>query len=286
MIEKLVVSSKNHVYGLDDFPTQAVEDQIREDIEEVLSLNEPEVLKRRLAYVKIGQEADYINKWLETREGLVLAGIRHMGGNLDEPFVFMWPSFKIRDLKGVVGDIMPSFEIFKPKYVSFWVRPEHNDYDVDIVQQRFIGIISQMKTDNLELSKPETYYAWYENEYKKFHELMPEYVDRICCNDQPLMDQCLKENLLYVLKKDNQTIGLIAGENIQFLGEKSVYLNEILIANDFKGQGYGDRLLGSFLHLLKQTYFTCYIDRDNIPSTKVALKSGQKIFSQECFYRL
>jgi len=283
LIQKLIDASRKNIYQLDEYPIRDVEAQIQIELQEILDLNQPEVLKDRLSYVGIGEESDYVNKWLKTKEGYVLAGIRHFGGNLDMPFVFMWPSFRIKNIERVVEELTTTFSIFKPKYYNFWIRPDCNNYDVKIVQQRFIGEINEMSKNNLRLIKPVEYYDWYENEYRKFHQLHPEFKYRIGCNDKSLMDESFAEGLLFLLTDDNETIGLISGEKEIFLRKPSVYLNEILISNEHRGQGYGSKLLGSFVNQLEAKYFTCHIDIENIPSTQTAIKSGQKVFSQECF---
>ena len=96
------------------------------------------------------------------------------------------------------------------------------------------------------------------------------------------MDDCLKEGLLFLLLEKGKKIGLIAGENDTFLEHAAIYLNEILVAQEFREKGYGKELLGSFINLLNADFFICHIDSNNIPSTKTALWSGQRVFSQEC----
>lgn len=107
--------------------------------------------------------------------------------------------------------------------------------------------------------------------------------DRVQINSKETMDTSLKENLLYVYSEGEDKIGLIAGENELFLGKPAIYQNEILIGQQHRGQGYANKLLAGFVNILNADYFICDIDADNIPSTNIALRSGQRVFSQEIF---
>lgn len=291
-MKQFIESGIKFIYDLDQFPKERVYQQVSNELNEILSLNQEAVLKKRVEYVGIGCKEDYRSKLIETKEGPVLAGIRHLGGNLEEPFVFLWLGFKVQDIKGIIEVIKPHFEQFKPKYYNFWVRPEYQNLQLrhlSILQQRFIGTIADMKKYDLNLVRPTEYYDWYQQEYALFHQAYPEYRDRIACNDQELMDHCLEEGLLFLLKSEqNQNIGLIAGEQALFLGEPSIYLDEILIAQEARGQGVAPKLFGSFLSMLdpKAHYITSYVDIDNISSTKTALRAGQRVFSVELSYKI
>ena len=278
----LVDAGVKYIYQLDDFPRTSVENQISLELDEILELNQAEVLNSRLNWVGIGEDSDYLNRWIETSEGYVLAGIRHFSGNREKPFVYFWPSFKIKSISDVIGSIEPHFEIFNPKHYHFWCRPDCNHSEAAVIQQRFISRIKNMKENHSVLEKASNYYDWYSSEYHEFHKENPEYVDRIPMNSQELMDHCLDQGLLYFLIEEGRKVGLIAGENEVFLGQPAVYLNEILVAREYRKKGYAKKLLGSFVNLLNAEYFLCHIDIDNIPSTKTALWSGQKVFSQEC----
>lgn len=105
---------------------------------------------------------------------------------------------------------------------------------------------------------------------------------RITVNEKELMDHCLEQGLLFYLMEDDQRIGLIAGEWVEFLQQKTVYLDEILIAEAYRGQGYAAKLLGSFIKLLDVKFLICHIDSENVASTKTAIRSGQRVFSREC----
>lgn len=278
----LVEAAKQYIYQLDDYPESAVHKQIELELEEILDLNEEQVLVKRLAYIGIGSQEDYLNKIIETSEGIVLAGIRHMNGNPEKPFIQMWPGFLISDLSVVVRQVCAHFDVFRPIAVHFWTRPDSNRYAANVIQQRFIGKLDELLTFDSDLVIPEDYFNWYEQQYKDFHTSRPDLTDRVPMNPKEDMDRCLVQGLLFQMMSDELIAGLIAGENETFLGEKSVYLDEILIAGDFRGKGLGVRMLGSFVKRLDAKYLTCHIDSINLPSTKTALRVGETIFSQEC----
>ena len=276
----------NYIYDLDEYKKSSVCSQIATEFDEILDLNRSEVLEGRSRYMGIGKPSDYLNHLIETDEGLIIAGIRHLGNDKNKPFVFVWPSFEITSTQNIIKAISPYFKVFKPENISYWSRPDCNNSNEKVIQQRFIGQISEMDKYDLELLKIENYYEWYKSEYDKFHKENPEYINRIQVNSKELMDDSFKEGLLYVYKKGESNIGLVAGENDTFLGKSAIYLNEILIGQSYRGKGYANKLLSGFVNTLNADYFICDIDSDNIPSTKTALRSGQKVFSQEIFVQI
>lgn len=281
--EKFVDSGINFIYDLDEFPRVCVEKQITREFNEVLELNDPAVLQKRNAYFGVGSTTDYLNKLIKTSAGDVVAGIRHLGGDKKKPFVFIWPSFRVDLVNEISDEIYPFFEIFKPEAYSHWCRPDCNNLIGTILQQRFVGRIDRMIKNDLPLRKPEDYYEWYKSEYAKFHKTKPEYKNRITVNSKESMDKSLDEGLLYFHIQDERKIGLIAGINDVFLGESAIYLNDILISENHRENGYATSLLASFTGILNAKYFICEIDSDNIASIKTAIRSGQKIYSQELF---
>ncbi|KEQ11533.1 GNAT family N-acetyltransferase [Endozoicomonas numazuensis] len=281
--DKFINAGMNYIYELDQYPRSSVKSQVTKEFDELLELNDSAVLLSRLDYIGIGEASDYLNHLIETDEGSVIAGIRHLGGDKEKPFVFVWPSFKINSIRKIIHNISPYFEIFKPDHYCYWSRPDCNDSGEVVVQQRFIGRIAEMHKSDFFLLKPESYYEWYKSEYDQFHKDNPEYINRIQVNSKEVMDSSQKEGLLYLYTQGVDKLGLIAGENDTFLDEKSIYINELLIAHNYRGKGYANNLLSSFIALLDAEYLICDIDSDNIPSTKAALRSGQSVFSQEVF---
>lgn len=87
----------------------------------------------------------------------------------------------------------------------------------------------------------------------------------------------------YCLLKDDDVIkGLIAAEEDLFLGEKALYINEIIVGEAYRGKGLALDLIGGLLCHTDATFVLCFIESENGPSIHTALKSGQKVFTQEC----
>jgi len=284
--ELFIEAGIKYIYQLDEFDSKSVYHQIAAEFDEILELNNSNVLKERAAYFQIAEASDYSNHLIETDEGCVIAGIRHLGSDRNTPFIFVWPTFKISSVANIVDSVLPYFEMFKPGLMCYWCRPDCSDSGARVVQQRFIGQISEMIKDDLPLCQSQQYYEWYKSEYDKFHLEKPEFKNRIQINSKAVMDGSAKEGLLYLLIRDQNKIGLISGERERFLNKPAIYLNEILIAQRYRGRGYAKRLLASFVNTLDADYFVCDIDADNLPSIQTALRSGQKVFSQEIFVRI
>lgn len=284
--QKFIDTGTKFIYELDQYPRSSVKKQIAKEFDEILELNDPGILQKRSEYFGVGKATDYLNKVIKTKEGDVVAGIRHLGGDKNKPFVFVWPSFQIFSIRQLAEDIRPHFEIFNPDCYSYWSRPDCNKSNEQVFQQKFVGRIDDMIKNSAPLRRLENYYEWYKSEYAKFHREKPEYVNRVSINSKETMDKSLNDNLLFFYVQYENKIGLIAGETDIFLEKPAIYLNEILISQNHRGKGYATMLLASFTRILDAEYFICDIDSDNIPSTKTAFRSGQKPFSQEIFVQV
>lgn len=275
-----------YIYELDEYQRSSVFYQVAKEFDEILELNNTAVLAERSEYIGVGRPSDYLNRLIETDEGSVVAGIRHLGSNKNKPFIFIWPSFKIRSINKFVKSITPYFEVFKPEMICYWSRPDCNDSDDKVIQQRFIAEVAKMGKNDLTLSKPENYYEWYKSEYTQFHKENPDFINRIQANSKDRMDASLDKGLLYCLFQNEERIGLIAGDSELFLEKPTIYLNEIMIARNHRGKGNANKLLASFVNTLDADYFICDIDSENTRSTNTALQSGQTVFSQEIFVKI
>ena len=279
---------------------------ILRDFEEILSYNANEIREKRCNWFNVPGTTidDFSNIIIQIdNEGDVLAGIRHVGGNPGRPFVYMWPGFTIRhedELDRIKEIILPYFNKFSPQYLNFWLDPLSDlgkllEKKSCTAQQCFAGVAGNIKNNplpgnynNIRLVtvKDDSYYSWYKKEYDDFHESRPELKDWVELNDPALMEKCRKEKLLFMAMVDNRQAGLIAGEIKNFLGTKAVYINEIMTAACFRGKKYAECIIRAFVNQLEPDIqmIWCYIDSRNIPSTKTALKSGQRIISREFFY--
>lgn len=281
--EKFINAGMSYIYQLDKYPYKAVYEQVASEFDELLSLNNQAVLNQRAEFMGVGEPADYLQHLIETEQGQLIAGIRHIGGDKNAPFIYIWPGFKVDSISHLIRTISPYFDIFKPNALCYWCRPDCLEANGKVIQQRFIGDIESMAKRDVSLLKAHDYYDWYQSEYALFHQQKPEYKNRITLNSKALMDESLDQDLLFFFNQKNERVGLIAGEKRTFLNKESIYLNEILVAHAHRGKGLGHQLLTGFVNLLTADYFICDIDSDNKPSTHAALKSGQVVFSQEVF---
>lgn len=316
MNEKLkrefVKAASNYTYYLNilnDLTNQEkIDNYILTELNELLELNNQSVMEDRFNHFKVPETrlSDYEQKLISIGKSdkLVLAGIRHVGGNSKKPFIYIWPNFKIEehDIKDIIEHISPYFEVFNPLYINFWISPNLlSTYDIKnnitVSQKMFIADINSLqskkssnKNNELTLKKVEDndYYSWYEKEYRLFHQMNPGLKDKVPVNDIELMESCREEDLLYYGMINDKKVGIIAAEKKDIFGIRGIYINEIMIAEDYRGNKLSENLLDAFIdRLLKSTnVLWCHIDSENIPSTKAALHSGQKIFSVECFYKL
>lgn len=287
---------------------EKVNNYILSELDQLLELNKRDIMKARFKHFKIPKTkiSDYEQKLIKIgeKDKFVLAGIRHMGGNASKPFIYIWPNFMIKqaDIKDIVKNVYPHFKVFKPLHINFWINPTLlSKYELDekffTVQQSFIGNVIKLNSKNpsttkskfkLEQVKSSEYYKWYENEYNNFHIMKPEMKERIPINDIESMEKCRKENLLYYGVLNNEKVGIIAAEKSGIFGLEAIYINEIMIAKDYRGNKYSELLLSHFINILPKfvEVLWCNIDCENIPSTKTAIYSGQEVFSVECFYQL
>ena len=202
MKSELILAAYDYIYQLDDFPKQSVLNQISKELDEIYDLNDDDVLKARLDYIGKGQKEDYLNRLIKTSEGFVLAGIRHLGGNKNEPFIYLWPTFLIENLDTIINEVSPFFKVFTPKFCVFWIRPDRNKFRLNIMQQRFVGRIDEMTRSETKLSRLDSFdYSKYETEYAFFHQDYPELSHFVPINSKALMDECISEGFIYELKK-------------------------------------------------------------------------------------
>lgn len=71
------------------------------ELNDTLALNDEKVMNQRHDFFKIeGSKAiDYQEKIFEIfPNGKVLAGIRHAGGNVEKPFISIWPDYRLESL--------------------------------------------------------------------------------------------------------------------------------------------------------------------------------------------
>ncbi len=277
---------------------------LKEELETILSFNDNiEMKKNRLNKFKVHSSVleDYDQKIIGYgRDKELLAGIRHVSGNPEQPFVFVWPGFVLKsndDIEKMKKEILPYFKKFKPKYINLWlsknselyseIRKKHNP-----VQRLYVGNIKEIKDKEnsgiitngvIEKIKDEKYYDWYKDEYKRFHQKNPLLKDWVEVNSFELMEESRNDGLLYYYNIDKKRIGLIAGEKRRIFDKDAVYIDEILISESERGKKYATALMMKFINQLqiRNEFIWSHIDYRNIASIKTALNIGQKVISEE-----
>jgi RimJ/RimL family protein N-acetyltransferase len=99
------------------------------------------------------------------------------------------------------------------------------------------------------------------------------------------MNESISSGLLYFAKKADKRIGLISGKIESLLGIPSVYICELAIVKEYRGQGLAaviqSRFIASLPHDINILWGT--IDAGNVPSTKAAERLGRRSIRNEYF---
>ncbi|EQC43827.1 hypothetical protein M900_1451 [Bacteriovorax sp. Seq25_V] len=275
---------------------------LKDDISsEFEDLNSEETKKARNDHFKIegAKPEDYFEKVLLLDSGRkVIYGIRHMGGNPDLPFVQLTPNYQIyskAEALEVYEKVRHEFEVFKPKFLSFWSR--------DQIDADFFGSIYMVSTSkkmklldewslesDLTFTKitDDSYYDWYESGYKEFHESSPELSQKVTVNSVDSMRDSLEEGLLFYVEFQGERIGLIAGERSKLLGHDGIYFHEIFISKKWKGKGLAKAIQRKFIvsNTVEHELVWGTIDAHNLPSFKTAKSNGRRPMRYECFVDL
>jgi hypothetical protein len=275
---------------------------LKDDIvSEFEDLNSEETMKARNDHFKVegAKPEDYVEKVALFESGRkVIYGIRHMGGNPDLPFIQLNPSFRIHskaESLEVYEKVKHEFEMFKPKYISFWSREQ---VDADFFGSIYmVSKSKQMKNldewpseSDLTFTKitDDSYYEWYQSGYKEFYESSPELSKKVTVNSVDSMRDSLEEGLLYYVELNGERIGLIAGEKSKLLGLDGIYFHEIFISKKWKGKGLAKVIQRKFISsfTVGHEFVWGTIDSHNLPSYKTAKSNGRIPIRYECFIDL
>ena len=303
LTQSLTVAIFN-TYDLKDLKVSTIKanKEIRDDlIEELEDLSSEETKRARLDFFKVrGAIAnDYTERCLKiSDEKEFIYGIRNMGGNPEIPFIQITPNFEINskdEALRIYELIKHEFQIFSPLYLSF---NSSKKVDAD-----FYGSIHMVASIDALLEKEpwpdedqisfeainnDSYYEWYQNGYKEFHEETPNLKARVTLNSLCSMEDSLEQGLLKYAIFEGERIGIIAGERSNFLGHTGVYFHEIYISKKWKGRGHAKliqrKFIEIFCHDLNFVWGT--IDSENLPSYKTAFSNGRRPIRYECFINL
>ncbi|MCR9204019.1 MAG: GNAT family N-acetyltransferase [Halobacteriovoraceae bacterium] len=264
-------------------------------------LNSDDVKKARHEFFQIpkAKEEDYGEFIFKTADGIYLmAGIRHFGGNKEYPFIHLVSSKKdpsLDDRKIWAKELKNFFEVFEPLHLSFG-SPKKTNVD-------FIGSVTMAtKAENyknlpkwenenaLEIHQESNIqiFDWYVDGYRNFHKHFPDLKVKVPVLERDILEDSLREGLLYSARKDGELVGLIAAQSGQFLGMDGLYFNEIFLLEKMKGQGFGKVLQKKLVLEVTKGHEIIWgtIDEFNIPSYKTAEANGRKPIHYECFLKI
>ncbi len=269
------------------------------DMEELLELNKDDTRSGRFNYFNIPNTtvADYSERIFEFDSNRrILAGIRHVGGNRDLPFVNVTANFSLtnnREISEISALVKKEFKVFKPKHFAFWANHELSESNsITIPVRRYLAArlsaLDLSITDTalkVELLTDDSYWQGYQAEYQKFHHTNPELKSWVTASEKDDLERYRLQSLLFKFYYKNQFAGLVGGEVSNLLGLKGLYMGELLIVEQFKGQGLACQMQKLFLQAVAKNFEVVWgtIDVRNIPSTKTALRVGRKPMRTEFF---
>jgi len=238
------------------------------EIDDLLSLNDPATLEQRHEHFAIPGtvSSDYLEKFYWLANGkLILAGIRHLSGHRDEPFVHVMSSFAptIQDLSILADLARARFSMFRPKGLSLALKPsvvpEDIVGDLRLARRVVVGKLSEIlnrprpvgfERISFEPFDIESRYSWYESAYRDFHLERPSLRKWVPITDRSDLRACANDGWIFQVRIDEKVAGLIAAESRALLGRTGAYMTELLLVPPFRGQGLAAALQRKFVETL------------------------------------
>jgi RimJ/RimL family protein N-acetyltransferase len=294
-------------YDLDvisPFNEQAALRSVVADVDSLLALNDPETQQRRHDHFKISgtTEDSYREGVFELEPSRpLLAGIRHVGGDRELPFVNVTLGFELadRDIPKISNLIAREFRPFQPKHFAVWLRPgsERNlPKEKSTAANRYLARrigdldLASNASNSIELLpiEIESCFAWYENEYQKFHSANPDLKSWVTASEREDLEKHESQGLLYGAYLGQELVGMIGGESQELLGLRGLYMGELLVGESHKGKGFATEMQRQFIRRFRDSFELVWgtIDARNIPSTKTAMRVGRRLLRTEYFVRL
>ncbi|WP_412469988.1 MULTISPECIES: hypothetical protein [unclassified Halobacteriovorax] len=269
--------------------------EIKEEFEE---LNSYEVMQERHSYFSIDGvfAEEYRERVIQFDDDRKLIyGIRHMGGNVDIPFIQFLANFNLttNEALSLYENVKHEFIKFKPLYICFHSSGELKDVDM-ISATHLVTTTSGMKSLkpwpleqdlSFKVIKDDSYYEWYKSGYEEFNREVPELSKKVCVNTHESMEESMKQGLLQLVFLGDEQIGLISAERSAFLGHDGIYFHEIFIDKKWKGKGLAKAIQRKFVveNTNDADYVWGTIDYSNLSSFKTALSNGRKPVRYENF---
>jgi ribosomal-protein-alanine N-acetyltransferase len=278
------------------------------ELNERCHLNRTAIVMERLEHFKVSgaRPQDYGERIFRVGDqGLVLAGIRWVGGKSEMPFVNIWPNFPLNsasDIDSLIALALTEFQVFSPKDISIWVNPESalvgELQNIAVPVRRYIfGRVQEIQKakhparyEELALVTPskDEYFDWYLESYREFHATEPALRDWVPVNDKEEMEESRRRGLLFVVYVNGERAGLIAGQSRPILGLEALHFIEILLTKPFKGKGLASVAQRKYIDRLANNYEVVWgaIEAKNITSNKTAIKVGRRSIREEFFVRV
>lgn len=262
--------------------------EFADNIERVtLKLKDPETWKKRHDFfaIKRAVPQDYDEHVIDLGEGReAIVGIRFFGLDINKPFLSVRTNFLMENTEilreRLLRNMEDRFAMFSPRYIQvFTPKPLELASATSVVMLGKMSEVDKLETNIFikQVQEDEDYYPWYEDQYKSFHVSRPDLKENVTINSKELMDESRETGLLYKAYIGPNQIGLIAGERADFLGRKSLYMNEIVIGEEHKNKGYAKIMQRNFMFALKDEFDFVFgtIHPKNLPSMKTALSNGR-----------
>lgn len=300
-----VASSSYELEAIGGRPISVVESVV-EEIDELLSLNDPEVMAKRAQHFAVADTTagDYSENFYLLENGhRVLAGIRHLSSDPAHPFVhFVLPFVpSAQDIQFLAQVSRRKFSKFAPKYFSFLSRPSLGMADVGrdlaagrhVVAGRVAGLREAPATGTMSRISFEPFdfengMTWYRQSYTDFHSANPSLSSWVPITDEDDLRSCARDGWIFQVRVDGQRAGLVAAERKKCIGDSGAYMMELLLVPPFKGQGLASEIQRKFIDVLPPDIELVWgtIDAKNQASLKTALRVGRTVIRTEYFMEL
>ena len=290
------------------------DDQLKsrtQEFKERAELNKGAVLTKRHNHFAItgSTPEDYQEVILDLSGGRqILAGIRFLGLQKSHPFVDIWPNYSLRsidDLRPISNAVIKYFRVFEPQEIRFLLRSDHpilkfsnrnEEFSVRLGLHTMVGKTSvvanarvtlEPTAPNVHLSRPmdSSYYHWYRDTYEEFHRDHPKMRHLVPINSFEEQEEARAADLLWEIKKGQETIGQISGLDLPFLGCRAVYISDIVLAKQFRGKSLAPYCHSAMARELPNKYALIWgtIDELNRSSLAAASKVGRRPIQSEYF---
>ncbi|WDE12129.1 hypothetical protein [Thalassomonas haliotis] len=300
-LEKIAQGVLN-TYYLDDLQEIDLNNALKNEIEDLWALtegNDPqslsEVRKRRKLSDSVTDQA-LMPQVFEQDDGQLF--VAHVCRNeADETLIEIFSNLTLdlTILKEITPAICRAFSWCQAKYIAVWTRPDSKaekqllalpgtlpcDSFVAAEQNQLILNTETnicLRPFNLEQDWP-----WYQQEYNKFLAEQPKMKAIVPISEKEDIEEAIENNLCACAILGNKPLGMIMGETSSELSYNGLLFSDIFIAGQYRGLGYASPIQRLFIKekLNEFDLFLGFINRDNMPSMKNALKQGRRLLRQE-----